>query len=253
MKPASWLGRQRTDLDACGSTNDEAARLARAGASHGAIVIAASQRAGRGRDGHVWVSPPGAGLYLSIVLRPPLPAHDVPPLVLALGIAVCDAARAHGAYAELKWPNDILVGRQKLGGVLVESESQGGRIQWIVVGIGVNLVGDLPPELHAISIERARDGDPVDRETFIAELLAQLEMWIDRYIALGLPAVAEPWRTRMAPDLVCRATIDGILLVGVCAGLADDGALVLREATGAMHRVRSGDVQIDRQVSQCPI
>ncbi len=240
-----WLGRQRTDLDECGSTNDEAARLARAGASHGAIVIAAAQRAGRGREGRVWASPPGAGLYLSAVLRPPLPLDEVPPLTLAIGIAICDAVRAHGVAAQLKWPNDILVGRKKLAGVLVETQSQGGRLDAVVVGIGVNLAGALPPELSAISIEEAR-GEPVDRETFIAGLLAQLELWIDQYTASGLPAIADAWRARMAPDLAARATIDGAPLTGTCAGLDADGALLLRDARGTVHRVRSGDVEVIR-------
>ena len=93
---ARWLGSHRIDLDECGSTNDEAARLARAGASHGTVVIAERQRAGRGRDGRPWASPPGLGLYLSAVLRPPLPLVDVPPMTLAIGIGLCDAVRATG-------------------------------------------------------------------------------------------------------------------------------------------------------------
>ena len=93
---ARWLGCQRIELVECGSTNDEAARLARMGAKHGTLVIAESQKAGRGRDGRVWESPPG-GLYLSAVLRPALPLIDVPPMTLAIGIGVCDAARAAGA------------------------------------------------------------------------------------------------------------------------------------------------------------
>ena len=241
----SWLGCERIELEDCGSTNDEAARLARAGARHGTIVIAQTQRAGRGRDGRAWISPRGAGLYLSLVLRPPLPLADVPPLTLALGIAICDAVRATGVEARLKWPNDVLVGSRKLSGVLVEAQSQGGRLESIVAGIGVNLAGVLPPELHAISIEAAR-GAPVERDAFIAALLVQLELWIDRYIAVGLPVVTAAWRARMAPELAARAIVDGAPLDGICAGVDADGALLLRDAGGLVHRVRSGDVEVLR-------
>jgi len=107
-----WLGAHRVDLVDCGSTNDEAARLARAGASHGTVVVAEAQRAGRGREGRAWASPRGVGLYLSAVLRPPLPLVDVPPMTLAIGIACCDAARPYAPAVVLKWPNDLLVGRR---------------------------------------------------------------------------------------------------------------------------------------------
>ena len=120
----SWLGGERVELDICDSTNDEALALARRGARHGTIVVARAQRAGRGRDGRSWASPPGMGLYFSAVLRPQLALAQVPPLTLAIGIAVVDAARSCGAPAQLKWPNDVLVHARKLAGVLVEAHSQ---------------------------------------------------------------------------------------------------------------------------------
>lgn len=240
---ARWLGTQRIDLAECGSTNDEAARLARAGANHGTVVIAQAQRAGRGRNGRVWASPPGAGLYLSAVLRPPLPLVDVPPMTLAIGVGVCDAARAAGADAVLKWPNDVLVAGKKLAGVLVEAQSQGPRLEAVIVGIGVNICGELPDEVSdgALTLEVAAQA-PIDREAFIATLLAQVERWIDRYVAMGVTGVIPAWQERMAPGLVARA--GG--LVGEVAGLADDGALLLRDSAGALHRVRSGDVEVER-------
>jgi BirA family transcriptional regulator, biotin operon repressor / biotin---[acetyl-CoA-carboxylase] ligase len=257
----SWLGHPRIDLVECGSTNDEAARLARAGAGHGTIVIAGSQRAGRGRDGHTWESPPGLGLYLSAVVRPPLPLALVPPMTLAIGVALCDAVRASGAAAQLKWPNDVLIGDRKLAGVLVEAQSQGNRLEAVIVGIGVNLGarsesdplhlgrgGELPREIAAIAItldEAA--GGPINRDQFLEHLLANVEHWIDRYVASGLPAVIPAWQARMAPGLAARATIDGAALEGEVAGLDGDGALLLRDDTGRLHRVRSGEVETIRR------
>ncbi|HEY4240171.1 MAG TPA: biotin--[acetyl-CoA-carboxylase] ligase [Kofleriaceae bacterium] len=241
-----WLGAERHDLDECGSTNDEAARLARAGASHGAIVLALAQSAGRGREGRAWQSPPGAGLYLSCVLRPPLALPAVPPLTLALGIAVCDAARAFGAPAAIKWPNDILVpGKgpgKKLAGVLVEAQSQGARLEAVIAGIGVNLRGPVALDT-AIALDEAADR-PAPREAFLVELLARCETWIDRYVAGGIAAIAPAWRERMARGIRARATVGGAAVVGELAGLADDGALLLRAADGAVHAVRSGDVEL---------
>ena len=241
---ATWLGHQRIELAECASTNDEAARLARAGASHGTIVVAHSQTAGRGRDGRKWVSPPGFGLYLSAVLRPPLPLLDVPPMTLAIGIGVCDAVRQLGAPALLKWPNDVLVHGRKLAGVLVEAQSQGTRLEAVIVGIGLNLAGELPPELRetAITLAEASQG-VIDRTAVIDRLLAHVERWVDRYAAMGLTEIIPTWHARMAPGLAARAMIDGMPLVGEVAGLDGDGALLLRDGAGLVHRVRSGDVE----------
>jgi BirA family biotin operon repressor/biotin-[acetyl-CoA-carboxylase] ligase len=246
----SWLGAQRIDLEVTASTNDEAARLARAGASHGTIVVAERQTAGRGRDGRPWSSPPGMGLYLSAVLRPPLPLALVPPLTLAVGVAVCDAAIAFGAPAALKWPNDTLVADRKLAGVLIEAQSQGGRLDAVIVGIGVNLAGELPAELGglAITLEEAtgRPVGPAERARFLADLLSGVERWVDRYVACGLEAIAPAWHHRMAHGLVARATVDGGHVVGQLIGLDGDGALLLRDAGGRQHRVRAGDVEVIR-------
>ena len=251
---AQWLGCQRVELDECDSTNDEAARLARAGARHGTIVTARAQRAGRGRDGRAWASPRDAGLYLSAVIRPPLPLIDVPPMTLAIGVGLCDAARAMGAAVVLKWPNDALVRGRKLAGVLVEAHSQGQRLDAVVVGIGVNLApGALPPELAATATTLADAvGAPIDRAAFVDQLLAQVECWIDRYIASGLPAIAPAWRDRMAPGITARARVDGVELCGELAGLDGDGALLLRDAGGELHRVRSGDVEVIKHAPDSP-
>jgi BirA family biotin operon repressor/biotin-[acetyl-CoA-carboxylase] ligase len=247
---ARWLGSQRIDLVECGSTNDEAGRLARAGARHGTIVIAQAQRAGRGREGREWQSPPGMGLYLSAVVRPPLPLVDVPPMTLAIGIGLCDAVRAAGVNATLKWPNDVLVNGKKLAGVLVEAQSQGTRLEAVVIGIGVNICGELPEQVAdtAVTLEQAA-GAPIDREAFIAALLAHVERWVERYVAMGLEEIIPAWQERMAIGLVARATVDGTPLTGWVWGLDDDGALLLRDGGGAIHRIRSGDVEVIRPTS----
>lgn len=247
---AHWLGSHRIDLDDCASTNDEAARLARAGARHGTVVIAKTQSAGRGRDGRPWASPPGLGVYLSAVVRSPLPLVEVPPMTLAIGIGLCDAIRSAGVHACLKWPNDALVDDKKLAGVLVEAQSQGNKLEAIVIGIGVNIGGDVPPEIAGIATTlEAASGKPIDREAFIAALLAYVERWIDRYVAMGLEEIIPAWTDRMAIGIAAKATVGGTPLVGEVAGLDDDGALLLRDRDGALHRVRTGDVEVIRATS----
>jgi BirA family biotin operon repressor/biotin-[acetyl-CoA-carboxylase] ligase len=173
-------------------------------------------------------------------MRPPLPLADVPPMTLAIGIAVCDAARAFGAPAVLKWPNDVLVGDKKLAGILVETQSQGGKLDSVIVGVGVNL------EIVPSAVSDRATALAVDRERFINELFVQLERWVDRYVACGVESIVPAWQQRMAHGLSARAVIDGTLLTGELAGIDSDGALLLRDDTGRMHRVRSGDVEVIR-------
>src|SRR4051794_14278733 len=134
-----WLGRAYRHLAECRSTNDEAAAWARAGAPHGALVIADAQTGGRGRLGRTWHSPPGENLYFSTVLRPEIPPHRAPPLTLAVGVALADAVREAGCDAQLKWPNDLLLDGKKVAGILTEMTTSGGRVEFVVIGIGVNL------------------------------------------------------------------------------------------------------------------
>lgn len=246
---ARWLGCQRIELESVGSTNDEAARLARMGAKHGTIVIAERQKSGRGRDGRTWESPPG-GLYMSAVLRPPMPVVDVPPMTLAIGIGLCDAVRTTGAPAVLKWPNDVLVADRKLAGVLVEAQSQGGKLESVIIGIGVNVDlsgGELPDAVAGTAITLAEAaGTTIDRHAFLERMLAHVERWMDRYVSNGLEAVIPAWQERMAVGLNARATVDGEPMTGCVTGLDVDGALLLRDDDGNVHRVRSGDVEVLR-------
>lgn len=240
-----WLGGTRFALDVCGSTNDEAARLARAGASHGTVVVARAQTAGRGRDGRPWASPTDSGLYVSIVVRPPLPLASVPPMTLAIGVGVCDAVRPLVPSARLKWPNDLLVGDRKLAGVLVESQSQGGKLDAVIVGIGINLQGPFAPELAGIATSLADEmmpGAAITPGELLDAVCVHVEQWIDRYVAGGMEAIAPAWQARMAPNLVARTQA----ATGMMVGIDHDGALLVRDGRGVVHRALAGEVEIMR-------
>lgn len=178
-----------------GSTSDVARRLAAAGAPEGTVVVAGTQWAGRGRRGDPWHSPRG-GLWFSMVLRPGLPDDDAHGVCAAASLAVSRAVRvAAGVPAEVKWPNDVLVGGRKVAGVLVE----GGRAGNYVLGVGINVnvpADEMPVAAgyEATSLEREA-GRRFDRAELLGAFLSEFE---PRYIALkrgGVAAIAGEWRT----------------------------------------------------------
>jgi BirA family transcriptional regulator, biotin operon repressor / biotin---[acetyl-CoA-carboxylase] ligase len=239
---SSWLGRERVHLPACGSTNDEAQRLAAAGAVHGTVVTADQQHAGRGRQGRAWHSPAGENLYLSCILRPALAPAAATAITLAAGLGVADAVQRAGAPAALKWPNDVLVHGRKLSGILTEMSTRGEAVQHIVVGIGVNLDSrSFPPGLGDTATSLALLGVPVDRQGFVAQLLFDLESWFERFFAGGVAALADAWLARAERSRV-RATSRGRLVEGAIVGLDADGCLLVADDAGTRHRILAGDV-----------
>lgn len=239
---SAWLGRERVHLPACGSTNDEAARLAAAGAVHGTVVTADAQDAGRGRQGRAWHSPPGENLYLSCILRPALAPERAPAITLAAGLGVADAVRWAGARPALKWPNDVLVGGHKLAGILTEMSTRGGYVQHIVTGIGVNLeTRDFPPELARGATSLGLLGLSVPRDRFLARLLECLERWFDRFFTGGVDALADAW-SACADRSWVRATSSGREVEGRVLGLDREGCLLIEDRGGARHRILAGDV-----------
>lgn len=241
----SWLGRALVLLSSTTSTNDEAARRAREGAPHGLCVLAETQTRGRGQKQHAWWSPAGENLYLSAVIRLPMPPRAAPPLTLAAGVAVADAVASFvPGRASLKWPNDLLVDGRKIAGVLTEMSTRGDRIEAVIVGIGLNVnVAAFPDELATIATSlRLATGQPQDRVRVLAALLGSLEEWIDRFVADGAGAIAAAWRERTS-FLGRRLRIaDGARTVeGVARDVDDEGALLLDTDDGVRHRILSGE------------
>lgn len=232
-------------LERCDSTNDEAAAWARDPADpapHGAAVVAVAQQAGRGRQGRAWHSPAG-NLYMSVLLRPPLAPAKVPPLTLCAGLAVAEAVNDAGAPASIKWPNDVLVDGKKIAGVLTEMSTRGAELEYVVVGIGLN-VGEraFPPELAATSLALAT-GRELEVDRVREAVCAGLEMWLERYLAGGVPALAGAFSAHSAlAGRPVRARVDGALVEGRAVGLRDDGALLLEDAAGCRHAVVAGEV-----------
>ena len=250
------LGRLASTLvffETIGSTNDEAARQSSAvgpQSSVGLVVVADEQTAGRGRRGHTWFSPPGSGLYVSVVLAPATATIDPPRavtlLTLAAGVALAEGIeQATGLRVDLKWPNDLQVSRRKLGGILAESSGTMGRMNDIIVGYGINVRStSFPPELRdrATALE-SELGRAVDRHHLLAETLAALARRYEDLLAGRFDAILDAWR-RLAPGAsgarVAWTTNAGTVS-GETAGVDADGALLVR-MDGRVERIVSGEV-----------
>jgi len=232
-----------------GSTNADAAALAEAGAPEGAVVLADLQTAGRGRLGRSWSSPPGAGIYASVVLRPDLSVARL--LSNAAGVAIAEAIEDVTALGPtVKWPNDVYLdgggghAARKVAGILTESGMTRGAT-WVVVGFGINVLpAALPPQLTRATSLEAELGRRVDRGELLAGCLARLA---ERYRDLQTgrrDSVLDSWRLRAASTFGRRVEWDdnGRSTAGVVADIDDEGGLVV-ETTAGTARIVSGEVR----------
>lgn len=232
-----------------GSTNDVALALADGGAPEGAVVVASAQTKGRGRLGRAWFSPPGAGLYVSIVIR----RREIAPLLtLAGGVAVAEGIRAAtGLPVELKWPNDVIMpapgwgSRRKLAGILAEGSSSRDRLQYVVLGYGINVRdAAYPLELSARATSLEGElGRPVEAAVVFAETLAAVSARCDDLAQGRGVAVLQRWRELAPSAYGARVECDTAAgrAAGVSLGIADDGALLVRIGD-RVERVVSGEV-----------
>jgi BirA family transcriptional regulator, biotin operon repressor / biotin---[acetyl-CoA-carboxylase] ligase len=220
------------EFEAIDSTNTYLLAEAKGGAAEGVVAIADYQRAGRGRLGRTWTAPPGGSLLASILLRPSGLATGRRHLITsAVGLAARSAVESvAGLTAELKWPNDLLLGERKLAGILAEAEGDA-----VVVGLGVNVSG-APPGAAAVN-EGA--GRPVDRGRLLEATLVELESWYGRW-----DEVASTYRERCATvGRLVRVELPGRTLVGRTEAINDDGHLVVRPSgDGDLVEVTAGDV-----------
>lgn len=218
-------------------------------------MVAREQTAGRGRLDRSWQSPKDAGLYFSLVLRPQLKMNAWPLITLMAALAVSDTLRhLYGLSPDIKWPNDVCLGDQKLSGILAETlETEAGSA--CVLGIGINLrKGGLPPELEglATSIEDAVRLAP-DAEVLLQALLRHLVIRYERLQeADGAPSVLRDWMAASSYAFGKNVCVDAgaEVFAGVTHGLEDDGALRVKVANGEIKVVRAGDVRSVRSKGQ---
>jgi BirA family biotin operon repressor/biotin-[acetyl-CoA-carboxylase] ligase len=231
LDPSAFLttaryGRSITLLAETRSTNDDARAALNEGAPDGHVIVADRQSVGRGAHGRVWESPGGTDLYFSICARIALPPAKIAPLTLAVGLGV---ARAIGDDAQIKWPNDVMLGGKKCCGILVETSTRGATLEGVIIGIGVDVNRDsFSAELGdiATSMKRAR-GTAFDRASVLARVIGAVEEEVDRFVAYGPPVDRVVQRLAWIGERVRCDDVEGTLI-----GLSPDGALRVESSSG---------------------
>jgi BirA family biotin operon repressor/biotin-[acetyl-CoA-carboxylase] ligase len=245
--PTAFVGRSLHHWEAVASTMDEAWRLAREGAPDGTVALAEKQTAGRGRLKRSWWAPAGSSLLLSVLFRTGLPARQAQRLTMVCSLAVCEAvAAAAGVEAQVKWPNDVLVGGHKVCGILTELDVVGAQLQAAVVGIGINVNLDFegaPPLLSPATSLSLAAGRSVSRLELLIALLDGIEQ---RYIAVREGrSYHHEWAARMVTlgrEVQVRGATETWL--GVAEAVDPDGALLVRGLDGTVESVLAGDVTL---------
>ena len=231
--------------DSVSSTMDEAFRLGLAGAPEGAVVVAEAQTKGRGRMGRSWSSPKGKGIYFSLILRPKLPPSQAAMLTLAAAVAVSESIEkiTPRVKAKIKWPNDLLIGSKKLCGILTELCAETDRVQFIVVGVGINVNTTSTQLLPEATSLRAETGALCSRTLLFQEILRNFEKRYQAFLKDGPSAVVADWKVRSA-TLGCKVKFmeRGDPRVGVAEDLADDGGLLIRMPDGKIIKRVAGDI-----------
>lgn len=249
----SVIGREMRYAPSVGSTNEVAKEWAREGAPDGGVFIAEEQGAGKGRLGRAWFSPAGKGLWFSVVMRPRINPADVPQITMVAAVAVARAVyKETGLTAGIKWPNDLLVGggrRRKLCGILTEMNADMDRVNYAVLGVGLNVNvtrEDVPRELRDIVASVAMEtGKKINRVKLLQAVLRELDHWYQEWLARGFKPVLEQWKDW---NVTLGRRVKVTTLKEVVEGRAEDvdenGSLVVRLDSGGLKRFMAGEVSL---------
>lgn len=235
------------------STNAVAFRLAVQGASEGTCVIADCQTAGKGRLHRLWQSPPGLNLYMSLVLRPHLYPSSAPTLSLMAGVAVAGTLKAYcPAGIHLKWPNDVYINERKICGILSEIKTIGKRIQFIILGIGVNInmtTEGMPDPLRNIATSlKEETGKDISRLEIVVKLLDSITDQYHSFLSEGFGVIRTRWRSFTQMIGQCYELSTGNTTYrGEILDIDERGALLIRREGNTIHQVLAGDVVIIKE------
>jgi BirA family biotin operon repressor/biotin-[acetyl-CoA-carboxylase] ligase len=237
------------------STQDVAEELARSGAEEGTVVIAESQTKGRGRKGRSWISPSDGGVYLSVILRPNLMPSQAVQISLIGGVAAINAIkRVTPLQPKIKWPNDIILGGKKVGGILTEMSCELDGVNYVVLGIGINVNTAnslLSEQTGGIATSLAeRCGEHVSRVRFVRCLLSEFETCYSEFLVSGFSSIREKWKA-------LNNTIGSWVKVGEgkeqiegeALDIDREGFLLVRKEDGGVERIISGDVCLSSQTA----
>ena len=228
------------------STNDVAKYLAEDGAEEGTIVIAEIQNRGKGRRGKTWISPPG-GVWMSIILRPDIPPFNAPQLTLVTGVAVAETLKKEcNLDVGIKWPNDILIGDKKVCGILTEVNASIDKVNYVVVGIGIDMNVDVPlfpPDLQkgATSLKNELDTE-INGAILVQKFLLEFENIYNEFKAGKFPEILKEWRSlskTIGNNVEVRTR--GKTIRGEAVGINKEGILILELEDGSLRKIISGE------------
>lgn len=247
------FGKKIYTFQSIDSTNNCARAVANVGGPEGIVVIAEEQTAGRGRLGRRWLTKPNENLTFSLVLRPTVTADAINQLPLFVGVAVAEAIeKTSGLRAECKWPNDILLNRKKVAGILVESSLTQSLVEYVIVGIGVNVnQTEFPPDLAgkatSLRLETRRE---FDRNALFRDILTALEALYIQCTKRGFGIILPLWMSRTSMiNKPIAVSLHGNVVTGIVKGLSPEGGLILT-ANGKDQTLFAGDVTILGEVSE---
>ena len=250
MLHTDWAGKNPVFRAVTGSTNTDAAELAAAGAVHGTLVIADRQQAGRGRRGRVWESPAGENVFMSIVLRPRIPAEKAPMLTLVMALALAEGISViSGVQAGIKWPNDIVIHRHKICGILTEMHmNSDGSIRDVVIGVGINVnMQEFPASIRDMAGSLYTEtGEKYDRNELIASVMEHFEKNYDIFAeAESLAPLKAAYEERLLNmEQEVRVLDPTGEYTGRALGITLTGELTVESENGNITEVNAGEVSV---------
>jgi len=246
------IGRDIRVFEETTSANDVIEKLARDGVKEGVVVFAESQTKGRGRLGRKWMSPTHKGLWFSILLRPELSPQETTQLTVASATALRRAIKnVAGISAEIKWPNDLLIGGKKVVGILTEMSAEVDRVRHVILGIGVDVnqdAAEFPAELRKIATSlKAESGAEICRAELATEILRELDFDYARICGGKFAQLADEWEAGcLTIGKNVSVQMGARQIRGWAEALDDDGALLVRTEHGHLERIIGGDVTVEK-------
>lgn len=244
-----WFGSKILYFDSIDSTNNELKRQAETQVCHGLLAVAEEQTAGRGRRGHAWVSPPGTGIWFSFLLKPQISPDKASMLTLVAAIAVARAiSETTGLVSRIKWPNDIVVNKKKVCGMLTELSAEMTQVNYVVIGIGINANNrEFPDEIKETATSLyIESGKPVKRAAVIEAVGRYFEQYYDAFIKAGdLSLIMNEYN-----DMLVNAGNQVRIISGdseeiyTAVGINPQGELVVKDEDGNIKDIRSGEVSV---------
>jgi BirA family biotin operon repressor/biotin-[acetyl-CoA-carboxylase] ligase len=238
------IGRKLYYFDSLSTTMEEAMKLSIEGAPEGSVILAESQTKGKGRLGREWFSPKYKGLYMSLILRPKISPNLCPVLTLLSAVSICEAVKAYaGIDLQIKWPNDLLAHNKKLGGILTELNAEMDEVISVIIGIGLNVNNDPKSLIPGATSLKELKKECLDRIGLLQEILRKIEENYFIFKSGGSGSILEKWRVyNVTLGKRVKVSYNHGHLEGEALDIDNDGGLLIRNDSGIVEKVMSGDI-----------